>query len=224
MRQKSPFGHLSDIFDGFKALGSLQCLSIIKHLPPRQQEIWRCARENLLVPSGLYRDKGRFFTATIGLFFCQASHAKPFHEMPDVLSSSRVCSSKWWFGEEAPGIFGPTCWRNRQTLAWSMVKSHNFKTLPRTALDAIFISIRWWHKRDISSKAARTWQFCGKQTIFSMFWVYHRWGEKEGNSQPISHTIKKCERVWWKGHKLHYTLQKARAVRSSRLYRQLRFS
>ena len=125
---KKPFRtSKSDIFDGFKALGSLQCLSIIKHLPPRQQEIWRCARENLLVPSGLYRDKGRFLPPQSGYFCCQASHAKPFHEMPDVLSSSRVCSSKWWFGEEAPGIFGPTCWRNRQTLAWSMVKSHNSK-------------------------------------------------------------------------------------------------
>ena len=79
MRQKSPFGHLSDIFDGFKALGSLQCLSIIKHLPPRQQEIWRCARENLLVPSGLYRDKGRKYRHNRVIFV--AKHLMPSHSM-----------------------------------------------------------------------------------------------------------------------------------------------
>ena len=74
-RAKKANRHVSDIFDGFKALGSLQCLRIIKNLPPRQPKIWRCALNKICSFHLDYtRTKGAN-TATIGFFF--AKHLMP---------------------------------------------------------------------------------------------------------------------------------------------------
>lgn len=130
-------------------------------------------------------------TATIGCFFF-AKHLMPSHSMRCQMSFLAV-------GFAAPS--GGSAKKRRASLGQPVeetAKHWHEATIQNTSKNGLGCDLYqhwWWHKRDISSKAARTWQFCGKQTIFSMFWVYHRWGGKEGNSQPISHTIKKCERV-----------------------------